>query len=352
MTLVLSEQSRARKEADDSQRPHDLSTLIDTAIDTLQQRNNESSWSVPNVFFDSNTNQSKIAFLFPGQASQYPNMGRDLACIFPEFRNALAAANDPAITDAIYPVPTQNDARRAEYAARLAQTQIAQPALGAISLAMLRVLERFNVAADFCAGHSFGELVALRAAGSIDDNAMHTLAATRGQLMATGDGDRGTMLAVTAPIDDLQRSIADAGIDVVLANRNAPNQGILSGATAAIDLAERHCAARGWRTTRLAVSAAFHSRFMADAAGKFREAMDGVAFNPPRVPVYSNNTAQPVPHDAEQYPRPARRPTHPAGRFRPRDHQPLRRRREALCRGRTQVRAYFAGRRDPCRSRA
>jgi acyl transferase domain-containing protein len=148
------------------------------------------------------------------------------------------------------------------------------------------------------AGHSFGELTALHAAGVLGPRSLSDLASLRGSLMAGNGEDRGTMLAVLAPLADIERVIADAKLDVVLANCNGPSQGVLAGTRAAIDVAEAACKAKNLRTARLAVGAAFHSPLVAGAAKAFREGLSAHPFGAPRVPVIANTTGDAYPEDA------------------------------------------------------
>ncbi len=280
----------------------DLLRLIDAARAELE-RSSATSWHLPGVHFGSGAKAGAVALLFPGQASQYVGMGRDLACVFPEAQAALVAADvaagaELALVDKIFPQPTFNAERRQANEAALTQTQAAQPALGAVSLACLRVFERFELRADFAAGHSFGELVALHAAGRIDEVTLLSLAAQRGRVMGATTGEAGTMAAVRAPLDELAALIADRGIDVVLANRNTPDQGVLSGTKAAIQAALEACTTRGWRATPLNVSGAFHSPLMAQARTQFAAALKKATFAPGRIPVFANTTGAPHGTDA------------------------------------------------------
>ncbi len=287
----------------------DLAKLFAGAKEALATKGHEQSWSLPSVFFGGPQPRGPMAFLFPGQGSQYVGMGRDLACIFPEAREAIAEADrdgssEPSrrdaerLSDRIFPHPAFDERAKSEQQAALTRTDVAQPAIGAVSLAMLRILKRFGVEAEFAAGHSYGELVALRTAGRIDDRALRRLSKLRGSLMAEGTGDRGTMVAVRAPLAELDRMLAEEGIDAVLANRNSPSQGVLSGSREAIDQAVQACTSRGWRTTPLQVSAAFHSKLMGEAAEHFRCGLDDIEFSDGTMPVYANCTAEAYPEDA------------------------------------------------------
>ena len=278
----------------------DPARLFADAAEVLAPGGDEPSWTRPGVFFGGPERPGRLAFLFPGQASQYVGMGRDLTCIFPEAREAITQADADALacgarclSDRIFPDPVFDADARLQQQAALTQTDIAQPAIGAVSLGMLRVLHRFGVRPDCAAGHSYGELVALRAGDRMDDDALRRLSTLRGQLMAAGPSDRGTMVAVQAPLTELDQLLADDSIDVVLANRNSPSQGVLSGTRDAIARAVRACADRGWRTTPLQVAAAFHSPLMQDAGERFRHGLDDIEFSAATLPVYANYSAEP-----------------------------------------------------------
>ena len=281
-----------------------LATLAEEATAALEANGHQRAWSAPGMFFGATPPSGTIAFLFPGQASQYVGMGRDVTCVFPEAREAVAEADAAAVADGaeplshhIFPVPVFDDEARARQQAALTETEVAQPAIGAVSLAMLRVLHRFGVHPDYTAGHSYGELVALRAADRIDDEDLRRLSTLRGQLMAAGADDLGTMVAVQAPLTELDQLLVDDGSDAVLANRNSPSQGVLSGTRDAIAAAVQACTGRGWRTTPLQVSAAFHSPLMEDMVEPFRRDLDLIDFAAGTVPVYANCTAQPYGDD-------------------------------------------------------
>ncbi|WP_435022309.1 SDR family NAD(P)-dependent oxidoreductase [Tundrisphaera sp. TA3] len=246
-----------------------------------------------------------LGILFPGQGAQYVGMLRELACVFPEVRSALAEAEeagpigDRPLGDWIYPHPSFDDAGKKAADAALRSTDRAQPAIGAVSLGAYRLLRHFGVEADAFAGHSFGELTALCASGRIDAPGFFALANLRGRLMAGDPGsDRGGMLAVIAPADEVEKTLREAGIDLVLANRNSPRQVVLSGASAEIARAADAFKARNVTTRTLDVSAAFHSRYVAEASKPLLAALADIPVAASASPVFANTTAEPYPDDA------------------------------------------------------
>ena len=230
-------------------------------------------------------------------------MGRDLVCTFPAALETLEAADkycdtEGLLSDRIYPLPAGNGNEPSAHEKRLTHTATAQPAIGAVSAAMLDVLGTFDVAPDAACGHSFGELTALYAAGRIDRRDFLRLAAVRGRLMeqagADGTAERGCMAAVRGPLGDIEKLVRDMA-DVVLANRNSPDQGVISGAAGAVEKAAKRLQASGFKIVKLPVSAAFHSRFVRSAREPFADILGKIAFADTRIPVYANATGTPYP---------------------------------------------------------
>ena len=263
----------------------------------------------PPIFFGKGAASGKLGFLFPGQGSQYTGMAGQIMSVFPESLDILDTAqtcvrntgadDDRQLSAYIYPPPEYAmDKKSAEAALR--QTQIAQPAIGAVSLSMLNILSRFNVTPDMTCGHSYGELCALYAAGWIDEKTCLELSAARGNFMAKAGqsaGDPGSMLAIQAPIEKIEALIKEENLDLVLANRNSLSQGVLSGETQHILEAEKLCKKRRMRAVKLPVAAAFHSRLVADAAAPFNELTRKAVFTPTPTTVLSNTTGRAYPDD-------------------------------------------------------
>ncbi|MBN1958176.1 MAG: acyltransferase domain-containing protein, partial [Desulfuromonadales bacterium] len=280
------------------------------ALTLLDKHQESDSWDTPDgIFFGRGQLQGRLAMLFPGQGAQYPGMLSDLALQFPEFLATVEDADRAVartgglaagtLAKAIYPQPVFSEALRKEQAVQLQATELAQPSLGTVSLAGARVLARFGVVPEAVAGHSYGELTALCAAEVVTTDDLFVLSRLRGELMASGHGDRGSMLAVSAPLEQIEKFLEEEQLDLVLANRNTPTQGVLSGSTVAIEKARDLLTEKGLACKQLDVSAAFHSRLVADAAQPFAERLEQITFNTPRKEVFSNTTGEAYPVTGE-----------------------------------------------------
>jgi acyl transferase domain-containing protein/NAD(P)-dependent dehydrogenase (short-subunit alcohol dehydrogenase family)/acyl carrier protein len=284
----------------------DLAALKQSALAQLAEPSNANEWTTPEgAYFGSGQAVGTLAVLFPGQGSQAPGMLRDLVNLFPEALTSVAVADaagppdQPRLSDFIYPptsfAPDANDRN----VSALTRTQRAQSALGAVEFAAWKILNgRFGVRADAAAGHSYGELAALSAAGRISPADFFRLSSVRGQLMAdVKTGEASGMSAILADADTVQSILDAAGGQAVLANRNGPKQSVISGSLGDLERAERICKSRSVRFVRLPVAAAFHSPFVASAAAPFRDVLNSVTFGPSATPVYANSTALPYPAD-------------------------------------------------------
>ncbi|MHA6326653.1 SDR family NAD(P)-dependent oxidoreductase [Roseivivax sp. CAU 1753] len=239
----------------------------------------------------------KLALIFPGQGSQYPDMMADLAVLMPQMSRALGAADralGETLSRSILPEGLYDADARTEAAQRLTRTDMAQPALGAVEAGLWHILADAGVEAQMAAGHSYGEFVALHAAGAIAEDDLYRVSRARGRFMVeAGEGaDLGTMAAVRAPRDRIE-ALIDGVADIVIANHNAPEQSILSGTRAAIDAAGKRAEAEGLSFTVLPVGAAFHSPIVAPAEKRLAAFLSDMPVADPRFPVYSNTTAKP-----------------------------------------------------------
>jgi acyl transferase domain-containing protein/NAD(P)H-dependent flavin oxidoreductase YrpB (nitropropane dioxygenase family)/NAD(P)-dependent dehydrogenase (short-subunit alcohol dehydrogenase family) len=247
----------------------------------------------------------KVAFLFPGQGAQYPDMLRDLAVHFHEVRErfeiadrALVGKLPQPLSAYIYPPPRFSPEEEKTARANLTKTNVAQPALGAASVGVLRLLREFGVEPEMVAGHSYGEYVALYAAGAFDEETLYRLSEARGQMIieAGAGRDLGTMAAVEANAEELREILASIS-DVLIANLNSPGQTVLSGPKESVARAVDLLMGRGFKTHLLAVACAFHSPLVAPARDLFAEYLRSTPFGELCRDVYSNTTGAVHPRD-------------------------------------------------------
>lgn len=234
------------------------------------------------------------AFVFPGQGSQAVGMGVELAQAFPAARAVFEEVDD-ALSQKLSTLMAEGP----EDELRL--TENAQPALMAVSMAVVRVLEaeagvELSEAAAFVAGHSLGEYSALAAARAIPLGETARLLKRRGQAMQQAvPVGQGAMAALLGLDLDAAREVAEAAAqgDVCApANDNAPGQIVVSGTRAAVERAVALAAERGARrSVMLPVSAPFHCALMAPAADVMAEALADVVIQPPQLPLVANVTA-------------------------------------------------------------
>jgi [acyl-carrier-protein] S-malonyltransferase len=233
-----------------------------------------------------------VILLFPGQGSQKPGMGRDLAAAFPVARgvfDAVDAALDAPLSKLAFEGPE----------ADLTMTDNAQPALFAHGAAVWAVVcPQIGAKVRAAAGHSLGEITAYHAAGALPVPDAARLVRRRGELMRrTGDARPGAMAAIlgTAPIKAIcAQATAEAGT-VVPANYNTPDQTVISGEVAGVERAMALAKEQGAkRAIRLPVSGAFHSPLMEPAAEGFGVALASAPFADASVPVYGNVDGQPT----------------------------------------------------------
>lgn len=239
----------------------------------------------------------KRALVFPGQGSQQVGMGKALRDAFAEAKEVFQEVDD-ALGQKLSQMMFDGSPDD------LKLTENAQPALMAVSMAVVRVLDRqgnFRLpdAASFVAGHSLGEYSALCAAGSLGLSDTARLLRLRGAAMQkavpVGVGTMAALLGVDLAVAREIAAEAAQGEVCAAANDNAPGQVVISGHVAAVDRAIAIAAERGFkRSVKLPVSAPFHCSLMRPAADAMRDALAGVTIKSPCVPLVANVTAEAV----------------------------------------------------------
>ncbi|MHB1847336.1 MAG: acyltransferase domain-containing protein, partial [Deltaproteobacteria bacterium] len=252
----------------------------------------EAGQSGDGVFAASGLAPGAVAFLFPGQGSQRPGMLGDLFVAFPQLQRLLELGRRWA--PLLFPPPGLDDAEREAQAAALTETQVAQPALGVVELAALELLSSLGVRPDLVGGHSYGELVALCAAGALSQPALLELSLARARCILDSVGaEPGGMAAVSAPLERVRALCL--GTELVVANENSPSQAVVAGSRAALELGLERFAREGIATQRLRVACAFHSPLLAGAEAAFARELARVELRAPALPVYSNVLAERYP---------------------------------------------------------
>ena len=241
----------------------------------------------------------RVAFLYTGQGSQYVNMLQHLRATEPIVAETFAEADrvmtpllgkplskyifvDHADPDAV--AKAEDDLR---------QTEITQPAVLATDLALTRLLAAYGIEPDFTMGHSLGEYGALVAAGGMPfvDSLEAVSARGRGMTQVAMD-DNGRMAAVFAPLEEIERILKTIKGYVVIANVNSNRQGVVGGASKAVEQAMEAFQKAGYEVAPLSVSHAFHTSIVAGASKPLREVLQRLHLQSPRLPIVANTNGE------------------------------------------------------------
>ncbi|MFE3190891.1 type I polyketide synthase [Nocardia sp. NPDC059240] len=221
-------------------------------------------------------------FVFSGQGAQWAGMAGQLRThpVFAETFDTIVAELNPALDQTISLDDALNDTDL------INRTVFAQAGLFAFEVALYRLLEAWGLRPDLVAGHSIGEIAAAHIAGVLSLSDACTLVAARGRLMQALPAG-GAMLAVGAPESEVAPLLTDG---VSIAAVNSPSSVVASGVDTEIDALAEVCAEKGWRTSRLRVSHAFHSAMMEPMLTEFASVVEGLSFGRPAIPLVSTVT--------------------------------------------------------------
>ena len=248
--------------------------------------------------------KGKIVFLFPGQGSQYADMLWDLSKKYKIIQDTFEEA-DSILEDFLgtslsgYIFANGKDRKSVEN--ELRQTQITQPAMLTVDIALFRLLNELGIKPDIVAGHSLGEYAALVVSNCISFPDALKAVAIRGKAMSEVKAqDKGTMASISGTISEVENILQKVDGYVIAANKNSLSQTVISGQTKAVELAINAFEERGMSTVRLSVSAAFHTKIVAPAAKSLSEFLDKIKFKHPKIPVSSNVMGDFFPKDPEK----------------------------------------------------
>jgi acyl transferase domain-containing protein len=241
----------------------------------------------------------KVVFLYPGQGSQYANMLRRLCAAEPIVAETFAEADSTMapllgkpLSEFLFVDETTSVAlRRVEN--DLLRTEITQPAVLTVNIAMTRLLAAYGIRPDFTVGHSLGEYGALVAAGAISfADALQIVSLQAPELRQAGLRGSGKMAAVLAPPEEVKRVLKAAKGYVVIANVNSNHQAVIGGAPGAVQKAMDLFLRAGYEAVPLPVTHAFHTALVDSLCEPLRRTLQRIRLTPPRVPTVSSVDGQ------------------------------------------------------------
>jgi acyl transferase domain-containing protein len=292
----------------------DAAELADKSAKALKalKANQAPIWKAlrPQGIFRGHGPAPKVAFLYTGQGSQYVNMIAPLraaepivADLFVEADRVMAPMLGKPLSEFIFVDPA-NEAAVAKAEDDLRQTEITQPTVLTIDLAITRLLAAYGIQPDMTMGHSLGEYGALVASGSLTfEDALAAVSARGRGMTKVAVQDTGRMAAVFAPLAEVERILKTINDYVVIANINSGQQSVIGGASKAVEQAIEIFLQAGYNVVPLPVSHAFHTSIVAPASEPLREMLSTLHMQPPKIPIVANVNGEFYPTGRDVVPR-------------------------------------------------
>jgi acyl transferase domain-containing protein/NAD(P)-dependent dehydrogenase (short-subunit alcohol dehydrogenase family) len=279
---------------------HELADKAGNALKALAA-NQPGIWKALRAqgIFRGSGSAGKVAFLYPGQGSQYVNMLAPLRGIEPIVAETIAEADrvmtpllGKPLSEFVF-VDSADESAVAKAEEDLRQTAITQPAVLTIDLALTRLLAAYGIEPDFTMGHSLGEYGALVAAGALPfADALEAVSARGREMTRFSPDDKGRMAAVFAPLEEIERILKTVNGYVVIANINSEHQSVIGGASQAVEQAMEALQKSGYEVTALSVSHAFHTSIVAQASEPLRRVLERLHLQAPRLPIVANTNGE------------------------------------------------------------
>ncbi|MEJ5202015.1 MAG: type I polyketide synthase, partial [Anaerolineales bacterium] len=248
----------------------------------------------------------KVVFMFPGQGSQYVNMLRELRDVEPVVAETFEEADRIMVPILGRPLTSYifvdgDEAALAQAEKELRNTAITQPAMLTANVAVLRVMEKYGFHPHLVIGHSLGEYAALVAAEVMSfAEALEVVSARGREMTKVSLDDNGAMVAVSAPLEEVEQVLKTVEGYAVIANINSPMQSVIGGSTVAMESALAIFQKAGFQASKIPVSHAFHTKIVAPASEPLRRVIESKNIRPPKIPVVANVTGELYPTNREE----------------------------------------------------
>lgn len=276
----------------------DFLNYLDKAVSMLKDKSRKEFFLAQGIYFSEvplNPGE-KVAFLFPGLGPQYPGMGGDLPLHFPligeMFRkvDSISRRHNGISVLPLLDSADRDSLRMSRSEESLMRSDYNHPAIMALETALFTALLKSNVSPDMVCGHSLGEYCALYAAGVFDLETLINITTVRGDRLAEYSSGSGSMASIALPAESLEGIIKETTGFLTVANKNCPAQTVVSGDANAVEDIIARMQKANISCKRLPVAGAYHTKLLKPCSKSFREFLDTLDVNPPKIPVQSNLT--------------------------------------------------------------